>query len=266
MSLGIVIKGPEGIVLAADTRLTLAHPDHAIVTYDNASKVLVLGENAAAVTYGVGSIGRRSAHSLMPEFRRLQYERMLNEAGPFLSTVGTEPNFSVSSWAIDLGQFFQKQWETAGSIPEQQAMAFLIAGVNEGAAYGEVYQIGGIGSSPVQLHPDSFGMMWGGQTDLASRIIIGYDGNLVQSLDTIPGVEASEVLRSYSEKYQLPVPYAVLPLQDCIDLAIFLIRATITLQGLAWTSRGVGGTIEVVTITPEEGVQWVQKREIRGEL
>ena len=266
MSLGIVIKGPEGIVLAADTRLTLAHPDHAIVTYDNASKVLELGDNAAAVTYGVGSIGGRSAHSLMPQFRNLQYERMVDEAGPFVSIPRAEANLSVSSWAIDLGGFFLKQWVKASSIQEQQPMAFIVAGINEGAAYGEVYQISGIGSNPVQIHQDSFGMVWGGQTDLASRIINGYDGNLIQSLGTIPGVEPSEVLRSYSEKYALPVPYAVLPLQDCIDLAIFLIRATITLQGLAWTSRGVGGTIEVVTITPEEGVQWVQKRKIRGEL
>ena len=252
-------------MLAADTRLTLG-----TVTFDNASKVLPLGDNAAAVTYGVGSIGGRSAHSLIPQFRNEIEERHLANGSDPLSDMAAfldDPMLPVSMWASELGAFFQRYWVSVGSPANAQAMSFLVAGITEDMPYGEIYQLPNIGSAATELHKGLFGMAWGGQTDLASRIINGYDGNLTAHLtDQLQGVDIPSILTTYSQKYQLPVPYPVLPLQDCIDLAMFLIRATISLQGLAQTNRGVGGTIEVVAITPEEGLQWVQKREIRGEL
>ena len=263
MSLGIVIKGPEGVVLAADTRLTLG-----TVTFDNASKILPLGQNAAAVTYGVGSIGGRSAHSLVPQFLKEMHERHSEDDNDlFLNMLGEGPTLPVSLWTSELGEFFKRHWESAGSPPEAQSMSFLVAGITEGMPYGETFRLPYIGGGATQAYGGLFGMAWGGQSDLASRIINGYDGNLTAHIAAqLPEVDTSAILQTYAQKYQLPVPYPVLPLQDCIDLAMFLIRATINLQGLAQTVRGVGGTIEVVTITPEEGLQWVQKREIRGEL
>ena len=84
MSLGIVFKGPEGIVLAADSRVTL----HARILdpqdpkkieeiasyYDNATKLLYVNKQPfiGVVTYGVGAIGQkepRTAHSYIPEFQ-----------------------------------------------------------------------------------------------------------------------------------------------------------------------------------------------------
>ena len=69
MSLGIVIKGPEGLVLAADSRVTLGTqtPNGGIfhVNFDNATKLLsfdgnnVKGPNSylGAVTYGQAIVG-----------------------------------------------------------------------------------------------------------------------------------------------------------------------------------------------------------------
>lgn len=82
MSLGIAIKGPEGIVLAADSRVTLSstiqQEDMTVLlpaTFDNATKLLrVAGHKfVGAVTYGLGALGQqepRTAHSFMPEFER----------------------------------------------------------------------------------------------------------------------------------------------------------------------------------------------------
>src|SRR3712207_8876928 len=42
----------------------------------------------------------------------------------------------------------------------------------------------------------------------------------------------------------MPIPYQFLPLQDCVDLSIFLIKTTATLQGWTTGTRGVGGAIE----------------------
>ena len=69
MSLGIAFKGPEGIVLAADSRVTLnaqgQNPQGQVFilpsTFDNATKLLkIKNENykfVGAITYGAGSIG-----------------------------------------------------------------------------------------------------------------------------------------------------------------------------------------------------------------
>ena len=75
---GIAFKGPEGIVLAADSRVTLSGPlpDSNLLVqahYDNATKLLKVKDhdNVGAVTYGLGALGGRqprTAHSYLPEF------------------------------------------------------------------------------------------------------------------------------------------------------------------------------------------------------
>src|SRR5437870_3904038 len=104
MSLGIAFKGPEGLVLAADSRVTLLAqlqgvplPGGAQVvmpaTFDNATKLLSVPsqKHIAAITYGAGAIGLqapRTAASFMPEFdfklcektkARLTVEKFANE-------------------------------------------------------------------------------------------------------------------------------------------------------------------------------------------
>src|SRR5688500_4605181 len=75
MSLGIVIKAPEGLVLAAESRLTLTAqapnqpPVH--VNFDNATKLLSFqkpNNYIGVVTYGQAVIGLRTAQSFVPAF------------------------------------------------------------------------------------------------------------------------------------------------------------------------------------------------------
>lgn len=82
MSLGIAFKGPEGIVLAADSRVTLnmevpQGTEKLIIpaTFDNATKLLRFQNHnyVGAVTYGAGAIGTkepRTAHSFLPGERK----------------------------------------------------------------------------------------------------------------------------------------------------------------------------------------------------
>jgi hypothetical protein len=97
MSLGIALKGTAGVVLAADSRVTLfsqfpgSAPGQQVfvpATFDNASKILRTDSQkfVAAVTFGAGAIGQtepRTANSFMPEFEaeiagdgRLTVERL----------------------------------------------------------------------------------------------------------------------------------------------------------------------------------------------
>jgi hypothetical protein len=112
MSLGIVFKGTEGIVLAADSRVTLMAtlphlqnpaPNQQIIvpaTFDNATKLLrVRGQDfIGTVTFGTGAIGLaqpRTASSYIPEFE---------------SELPGDRRLSVEEFAKGLSDFFLKQW------------------------------------------------------------------------------------------------------------------------------------------------------------
>ena len=111
MSLGIALKGPEGIVLAADSRVTLFsttqmpnNPQPFLIpsSFDNATKLLRAEHHnyVAAVTYGMGALGQqqpRTAHSFLPEFDQ--------ELG--------EKRIKVHEFAKKLGEFFLGQWQAA---------------------------------------------------------------------------------------------------------------------------------------------------------
>ena len=62
-----------------------------------------------------------------------------------------------------------------------------------------------------------------------------------------------------------PIPYQFLPLQDAVDLCIQVIRSTINMQRFTVDVRGVGGPVDVATITPTEGFRPVQQKAIHGE-
>ena len=121
---------------------------------------------------------------------------------------------------------------------------------------------------PRNAGDNDFGMTWGGQIEVASRLIKGFDegvaGILAHELRIpIDGVNAA--LGVARENLELKIPYNVLPLQDCIDLSIFLIRSTIAAQKLSVMVRGVGGPIEVATVTRTSPLTFIQQKKLVGE-
>lgn len=268
MSLGIVFKGPEGIVLAADSRVTLTaeRPGDKVLipaAFDNARKLLkVVKQNYVGfVTYGIGAIGQkepRTAHSFLPEF----------EAKLFMEN--KERRLSVLKFSEKVSEFYLLQWEA--SMPKDYKgpdLVFLIGGFDVDAAYGKVFEVG-IPSrpKPKEWHKDSFGAVWGGQREFTDRIIQGFDPNLPKLIKKGLGLNAEqeEKLGNELKKLQVPIPFPFLPLQDCVDLSIFLIRTTMSIQRWQVGIRGVGGAIDVATITRTEGFEPVQQKKIRGEI
>lgn len=137
----------------------------------------------------------------------------------------------------------------------QGDMIFLVGGYDEGAPYGRVFEVY-IPSRPIPNEQvggaGQFGLVWGGQREYADRLIQGFDSQLpglakdFLKLDDNGRDALHEHLRNH---LQAPVPFAFLPLQDSIDLAIFLIRTTIVMQHWILGVRGVGGAIDVAVIT-----------------
>jgi hypothetical protein len=269
MSLGIAFKGPEGIVLAADSRVTLTteiqQGQEKILlpsTFDNATKLLqVSGQGfVGAVTYGVGAIGQqepRTAHSFMPEF-----EGQLSKE--------SVSRLSVEEFAVRFSNFFMHQWEE--KMPTSYAgpdMMFFVGGFDELVPYGRVYRIA-IPSRPTpeEQNPAQFGITWGGQLEYTTRLIKGFDPQLPSIVQSHLGLTDDQRIaleRHLGGALSSRIPYQFLPLQDCVDLSIFLIRTTMELQTWMVGVRGVGGAIDVATITRTDGFQPVQRKVITGQ-
>ena len=269
MSLGIAFKGPEGIVLAADSRVTLTaemqRGEEKMMlpsTFDNATKLLQIAEHdhVGVVTYGVGAIGQqepRTAHSFLPEF-----EDALSK-----EKVG---RLSIEDFAVRFCNFFVEQWRA--KMPEGYSgpdMVFLIGGFDEDAPYGRVYKVT-IPSNPTpeEQNAGQFGVIWGGQLEYTTRLVKGFDPKLPSIVQGFLGLtdEQRVALQEHLEgALSSRIPYPFLPLQDCVDLSIFLIRTTMEIQNWIVGVRGVGGAIDVATITRTEGFKPVQRKTIVGQ-
>ena len=69
MSLVIAVKGSEGVVLSADSRLTLTTESGIPATFDNATKLLTFRDPhnwVGALTYGIATIGGQNSPQLDP--------------------------------------------------------------------------------------------------------------------------------------------------------------------------------------------------------
>lgn len=276
MSLGIVIKGSEGIVLAADSRVTLFNqtpnpqiPNQIFVlpaNFDNATKVLTITDQdrVAAVTYGLGAFitpnGPRTMHSFIPEFE----EELTKNNIP--------KNIPTQDLAKHLGDFFMRQWKTLINRPPNpgEEINFLVGGFDQGAAYGRVFLFV-IPNQPAPVEqnvgPGQFGITWGGQHDLVFRLLFGFDMELPRFLQTalnMPAPQLMTIRQQMEQRFAAGIPYQFLPLQDCIELAVFLIESTIQFQHFRTTTmRGVGGAVRVATITKTKGFEWVPSKQTR---
>jgi hypothetical protein len=284
MSLAVVIKGPEGIVLAADSRVTLQAQQKGRpvppVNYDNATKLLAFSEphsNVGAVTYGVAVIGQRTArtaHSYIPEFEVFLKDELEKERKDELDKAIREekPLLEVEDFARRLSAFYLDRWKKV--MPEEwkgPGMVFIVGGYDPGAAYGKVFLLeipGKPDPDPRNPGENEFGMTWGGQLRVASRLIHGFDPDAIEIIRQTLNIDQShleQIRTALTHGLEFPIPYDALPLQDCIDLAIFLIRATMIAQDLAIGVRGVGGPIDVAVITRTGGLRDIQRKVLRGE-
>jgi hypothetical protein len=270
MSLGIAFKGPEGIVLAADSRVTLTtqmtngkQTQIIASTFDNATKLLEISGQTyvGAVTYGLGAMGEkepRVPHSFIPEFEEHLVKKKVER-------------LPIENFSKELSKFFMKQWEKI--MPENflgPDMIFLVGGFDEGDPYGKVYMIRiPRKPEPIEQNMDGFGVTWGGQLESTNRLIKGFDPNLpsiIQKFLKLDDDQKEKLTQHLESKLSAQIPYQFLPLQDCVNLSIFLIRTTMEMQTWMVGIRGVGGAIDVATITRTRGLKPVQIKEIIGQI
>jgi hypothetical protein len=118
-----------------------------------------------------------------------------------------------------------------------------------------------------------FGAGWIGQTDVVTRIVLGFDPRL----QGIPLVrEAAAKIGEPAVQQQLrgmeySIQWGTMTLQDAIDFCQLAIETTTAIQRFSdgvlmdpGDMTGVGGPIDMAVITYDKGFTWLNRKHLRS--
>jgi 20S proteasome alpha/beta subunit len=265
MTLAVTVVCQDGVVVAADSRTTLANHRMLRVGSDYTHKVFESGRVAIA-TYGEAFVLGRSVASHMAEFAARESGNC-DHPGPtairLAEFVGDRYDADVTE-ALDVSE------------PRVAELGFLVGGYDD-AGVGEAWEVT-LPDRTVELiatTTDGGGAVWRGQSDVVTRIMRGSDIELLERLATAHKVvDELDALGPLLDACGYRIPFESMNLQDGIDLAVLCIRTTIDVQRLTlgpvatspeFSWPGVGGPIEIATVTASQGFRWVQRTLLQGE-
>lgn len=275
MTIALLVKVNDGLVLASDsaTTLTMSYGGASAVAniYNNANKVFNLykGLPIGAMTWGLGSIGPASIATLAKDLRR----RFMGEDPAHPEWKIDPENYSIADVAERAREFL---YDDRYSVIEQAAVAagtpapalgFLVAGYSSGADESKAFVVhlgeGGF-SGLREAVTDDAGAEWWGQPDAIARILGGLSlafPDALVNLGIVPTTpDAVNIFHAVRDQLNPQMVTAAMPIQDAIELAEFLVHATIQVVRFSPGNPTVGGPIEIATITKHEDFKWVQRK------
>jgi hypothetical protein len=262
----VAVAAPDGIVLAAESRLTITMGDRHRIVSDSAQKVFPIAGQVGVLTYGAAFLGAQTIAGVLDEFdanisieRRRKREAEDGDDGIDILW-GEEV-------ATDLGAFFDARVrevvdpEVIAQFEEQEKVlvGFLVAG-HDVDGIGRIREVTVPGPVIEELPytTATMGAAWRGQTDVIRRLVWGFDGDVFATLGVEVSEEATDAFGKLS--YTLLFPTTM---QDGVDFASFLIRTTIDMQRFSDGTQaapgevpGCGGPIRILAVTLG-GTEWV---------
>lgn len=238
MSLIITVYVREGLVMAADSRLTLTIPRAlpggkahtlSLTASDSAKKLFLAPNNVGIATCGAADIGGVPIAGFVESFivERLKPQPHTVQEVADLLTV-----YMVSAGISPNTVFHVAGYEASGETLEQ-----VLLQVNPAA------------SQVVRLNPSGQqGANWHGEIDVLQRLL--NDVSLTQ-----PGGQPPVSLPSFD------IPFEFFTLQDAIDFADFGIRSTIETLRFQAREKTVGGPVDVLVIRPDSS-EWIRQKKL----
>lgn len=247
MTICASVKVRDGLVLATDSMTQIWGQDEAgnrrpIKNYANARKLFqICGLRIGVMTYGLGNIGSRSIYGFLRDFSSDYSE-------------GKDVR-SVSENLYDfIAQAYHDQFETG----KEPGLGFFVAGYSPDADFPEEWEfVLPRDSEVLRVRPlDQFGASWRGTSVPFTRLHKGFDPRAIEELEQ-KGV--SEEVIQIVKKYASPVVYDGMPVQDAINFAIFILQTTVGVSSFEVGSPSCGGPLQVATVLPEAGFEWIAK-------
>lgn len=278
MSIAIVIGVHDGVVIASDSASTLSVSVAPTVVagvlnvYNNANKVFNLykGMPIGCVTFGAGSIGNSSIGTLIKDLRAKLMRK--DEA----EKLGFDPaRYTMEGISKIVAKFLGDECSKQPDATQASLnIGLLLGGYSTGEALGETWNVeirAGRSLPPRQMRkPEEPGVSWGGASEVIQRIIWGFSPNLFSVLASVSGGQGQPPVSSedlskqlnpiLTAKLQAPLVFAPMPIQDAIDLARFLVDASITYSRFIPGAQIVGGPVEIAAITKHEGFKWISRK------
>ncbi len=163
----------------------------------------------------------------------------------------------------------------AAALPAGQvAVNFVVAGYDSGSQVGKLFSfdVPSAAAPAAEVRSsDNPGSWWIGQTDVAARIINGFDPRA----SNLPFVQAANQNGNAGTQQLAGLSYAIyfntMTIQDAIDFAVGLIQITITIQKFTagitthlGAVAGVGGPIDVAVVRPGRNINWIARKELHS--
>lgn len=306
MSLAINTTIPEGIVLAADSRQSYRNrKGMARIGSDNASKLFQLNQRMGIAVTGLAFLPEngvlKSVSTYIKDFiKNNQLDKYSVEKTAdqlirlFDSKYEWQSQLEQAKDRIERDLLMKKceileinkkesyidfrykdpQGTVRSGIGKIDPIGFIIAGINQDGSH-QVFTCHVPGGK--KKNRDSkekgreYGASWIGQTDVVSRIVLGFDGRI----GNLPFVDQAgkqldkDAIGKQLRSLEYVIQWGTMTLQDAIDFCTLMIETTSAIQRFSDGIKanpgdlpGVGGPVEVLTITPEEGFRWVRKKKI----
>ena len=272
MSICVMVKVPEGLVLASDSASTVqggvvtkgggSGPSGVLKVFFNATKVFQIRDLSVGVlTWGAASIRGRTVASLVEEFENTDDVRKIDRD------------------TLDVKDLTQKFWKFMGEssqrllpgIPQEgrPRTGFVICGYSGSEFFPEEYSTLVPTEPPKRLRPPkdgepNFGANWYGSSDAVVRLHHGRDDRIFALMKKELGIEEQKLTQlreKMGRELQYQVLFAAMPVGDAIDYAEFLVHTTINRFRFVIGAELCGGAIDIATITRKDGFRWVRRKQ-----
>jgi len=127
------------------------------------------------------------------------------------------------------------------------------------------------GCHRLQCYPGSVLWWWGSGGSAVSRLIRGFDFDLLSSHvdaaapDSPRAKDVVEYADRWKDNYQMPTPVAALPLQDAVEFTEYLGQVACGYDKFKAGPAGVGGTLELLVL--RRGLrEWVKRKQIHSAI
>ncbi len=255
MSLGIAALTPEGIVLSADSRQTytnLAKTNR--VGTDNAQKLFKLGKKI-----GVVIAGRAFA---------VDDKQQIKSTGWFIeqfreSNMKLNDKLSTKEITQQLIDYLKEK--------KVDSMSLIVAGYDlDGVGRAYLVNVPGETNEDLSRNTSVGGFLRIGQDEVVTRVMNGWSYELI-NLDFIKELQAKGVnVFAELSKAQYIVNWGTITMQDSVDFCVSMTKMTENVQRFSdgtplnpGGNPGVGGPVDVATITLDNGFQWLRRKQLK---
>jgi hypothetical protein len=186
--------------------------------------------------------------------------------------IAFDPNAYTVQQVADLFKecMFDRYYEQEfANVPADQrpTLGFMVAGYSSGQQRGEVWIMQvekGVYYGPdLAIGQDISGIRWQGQPLSLRRLILGFDPEGLRKVLETEGLQAPQVesiLQSCSREFAISIIRDGMPIQDAIDLAIYLEETSAGFSRFCDGPASVGGPVEVAVLTKYEGFKWIKRK------